>query len=41
MNNKIVNNRLNKRYGENKLESPKMYVGGKYVTRLVFAKPLQ
>lgn len=39
--NKIVNNRLNKRFGENKLESPTVYLGGKYITRIVFAIPLQ
>lgn len=39
--NKIVNNRLNKRFGENRLESPTVYLGGKYITRMVFAIPLQ
>lgn len=39
--NKTVNNRLNKRFGENKLESPTVYLGGKYITRMVFAIPLQ
>ena len=39
--NKIEINRLNKRYGENKLESPTVYLGGKYIKRMVFAIPLQ
>ena len=37
----ILNNRLNEQYRENKLESPTVYIGGKYVTRMVFAIPLQ
>ncbi|MBE1556229.1 hypothetical protein [Sporosarcina limicola] len=38
---KIVNNRFNEQNRENKLESPTVYLGGKYVTRMVFAIPLQ
>ena len=36
-----VKNRLNEEYRKNKLESPTVYLGGKYVTRMVFAIPLQ
>lgn len=35
----IVNNRLNEQY--KKMESPTVYLGGKYVTNMVFAIPLQ
>ena len=37
----ILNNRLNEQYRENKWGSPTEYIGGKYVTRMVFAIPLQ
>ena len=37
----IVINRFNEDSRENKLESPTVYLGGKYVKRMVFAIPLQ
>ncbi|MFJ5622712.1 hypothetical protein ACIQD3_08245 [Peribacillus loiseleuriae] len=37
----ILKNRLNEQYRKNKLGSPTVYLGGKYVTRMVFAIPLQ